>query len=351
MRKRIIMTATGLSLGRMLTFAVVYKPHVSSLSNTEMVLAAAEENPEFILYNNMTLVPYDAKDGGTVGDDFETNSNNLLDYVANFHIFARHANLEAHTGGNMAVEKVTGTNNFGTAGDGTHLQREVYYIQNLAECANSSFITKSDTRDNKAVFGSEMTIHTANDLKEVHVNSIKMDHLSHEEVYQDKEKNQYINFNQAFSVLNDKSKELAGRTPDASLKNSDLGDQNKRTIDISKYEEDGKHEIVINLAPEVLTLDRPLNINDLIDDKSGTTIIINVDTNGAEKYVMSSEINLNYLGKNGSRPNQVTEFFEDNNLLWNFYDSTAKDMLYRGEVVVDQSFSGSVLATEATITA
>jgi len=82
-------------------------------------------------------------------------------------------------------------------------------------------------------------------------------------------------------------------------------------------------------------------------------IIINVDTKGANSYDVNSQIKLIYndgdANNNVERPNQETEYFDDNHLLWNFYDSTASDKLYTGQVNINRPFQGSVLAPRATV--
>ncbi|KRK93138.1 cell surface protein [Companilactobacillus futsaii JCM 17355] len=96
----------------------------------------------------------------------------------------------------------------------------------------------------------------------------------------------------------------------------------------------------------------PLTISGLSADKGGTSIIINVDTKGQNPYAMNSQIKLRFNnGEENSieRPNQETEYFDDNHLLWNFYDSSAGNKQFDGIIEMNNTFQGSVLAPDATI--
>src|SRR5699024_9986269 len=115
---------------------------------------------------------------------------------------------------------------------------------------------------------------------------------------------------------------------------------------------DANNQIVINLDPEVLNVSTPLTVSGLSADEGGTSIIINVDTKGQNPYAMNSQIKLRF--NNGAensieRPNQETEYFDDNHLLWNFYDSTAGNKQFDGVIEMNNTFQGSVLAPDATI--
>lgn len=148
---------------------------------------------------------------------------------------------------------------------------------------------------------------------------------------------------------------MTTKTPQVSVSNSDFPDQNQRVINLEDYEVTADNKIVIDLDPDVLTSNTPLTIYGLSQDAGGTNVIINVDTKGQDHYVVNSQIKLIYnngkTNDNVERPNQETEYFDDNHLLWNFYDSTAADKLFDGKLDIDRPFQGSVLAPKAEVTA
>lgn len=297
----------------------------------------------------------EVQDGKSVSDDFDNENQNTLGYASNFHIFANEAHLNAHTNGNVAVGQFYGNVNFGTNVIDGRLAREVSYIQTPHNIANSSFVTSGDTRNNKVVFGENNTIDVTNTSRP-NINNVDLDHINSGEIYQDKNGNQYINFKDYFdNFLSEKSASLTNKPPQVSVTNSDFPDQNQRVINLQDYQVTDDNKIVIDLDPSVLTSGTPLTIYGLSKDVGGTNIVINVDTKGQDPYNVNSQIKLIYndgtTNNDVERPNQETEFFDDNHLLWNFYDSTANDKLYAGEINIDRPFQGSVLAPKATVTA
>lgn len=291
-------------------------------------------------------------DGGHVSDDFTNENQNQLGYASNFHIFANEATLNTHTNGNVAVGDFYGNVNFGTnvtANGG--VDKEISYIQRPHNISSSSFVTSGETRDNKVVFGADNDIDISNANRPV-INNTNLDHINAGEIYQDKD-GVYIDVaNYLDNFLSSKSVNLTTLTPQVSVKNSDFPDQNQRVINLEDYETTSDNKIVIDLDPSVLQSGTPLTIAGLSKDSGGTNIIINVDTKGQDPYDINSQIKLIYNDGSANyteRPNQETEYFDDNHLLWNFYDSTATDNLYAGQINVDRPFQGSVLAPKATV--
>ncbi|GEO79723.1 hypothetical protein FD29_GL001102 [Companilactobacillus mindensis DSM 14500] len=295
----------------------------------------------------------DVQDGGNVEQDFP-DVNNELGYASKFHIFANEATLNSHTNGNVAVGTLNGNVNFGTNIHEGHVSTDVSYVQNINSMANSSFVNQTDDRMNKVIFGENNDVDVSN-ANRTKVNNIDVDHLTKDETHQDKNGNKYIDFDQQFKTLENKSAELTTKTPQVSVSNSDFPDQNQRVINLEDYEVTADNKIVIDLDPDVLTSNTPLTIYGLSQDAGGTNVIINVDTKGQDHYVVNSQIKLIYnngkTNDNVERPNQETEYFDDNHLLWNFYDSTAADKLFDGKLDIDRPFQGSVLAPKAEVTA
>ncbi|MCU0198965.1 collagen-binding domain-containing protein [Levilactobacillus brevis] len=286
--------------------------------------------------------------GGSVYDDFP-DLDNLLGVSSVFHIFAREAELNAHTNGNVAVQNLIGNVNFGTNIIEELLDKDISYIQNLTNIAGSSFVSGGDTRENKVIFGDGIEVDISNPNRPM-VNGVYIDHLLASEVYQDQNGQTYIDFDAEFAKLKALNESLANTASEVTYSNSDFDDLNKRVIDVSSMTPNANNQIVINVTPDVLAGDTPLTISGLSPDADGTTVIINVDTGGQSDYTIKSQIKIIY-SDGTERNNQETEDFGDNHLLWNFYDSTASDKQYGGTINVNAPFQGSVLAPSATVVA
>ncbi len=287
-------------------------------------------------------------DGGNVEDDYP-DLHNMLGISSQFHIFAREAELNAHTNGNIAVGTLSGNVNFGTNIIEELLDKDISYIQNVDNIASSSFVSAGDTRINKVIFGENVTIDISNPDRPK-INGVDIDHLLASEVYQDKDGNLYIDFDAEFAKLEKLSASLSEQTPNKTYSNDDFEDMNQRVIDVTGMEPDADGHIVINLSADVLNASTPLTIKGLSADADGNTVIINVDTAGEQDYHVNSQIKIIY-DDGSDRNNKETEDFGDNHLLWNFYDSTASDKLATGTISVDRPFQGSILAPAAEIDA
>lgn len=287
-------------------------------------------------------------DGGNVTDDYP-DLHNMLGVSSQFHIFAREAELHAHTNGNIAVQNLVGNVNFGTNIIEELLDKDISYIQNITNIAGSSFVSAGETRSNKVIFGENIDIDVSNPNRPM-VNGVYIDHLLASEVYQDKDGNVYIDFDAEFAKLEKLSASLSEQTANATYSNDSFDDMNQRVIDVTDMEPDADGHIVINLSADVLNTSTPLTIKGLSADPDGNTVIINVDTAGSTNYQVNSQIKIIY-DDGTERNNQETEDFGDNHLLWNFYDSTANDKLATGVISVDRPFQGSILAPAAEIDA
>lgn len=288
--------------------------------------------------------------GGSVYDDYPNiDEDNLLGVSSAFHIFARDAELNAHTNGNVAVQNLVGNVNFGTNIIEELLDKDISYIQNITNIANSSFVSAGNKRTNKVVFG-ENNVIDISDPNRPTINGVNIDHLLAEEVYQDQAGQTYIDFDQEFEKLRAKNKNFAAQTSVQDYTAADFPDQNNRVIDVTDMTPDENGRIVLNLSPEVLQTATPLTIKGLSPDADGDTIIINVDTGSDPDYHINSQIKIIY-SDGTERNNKETEDFGDNHLLWNFVDQNAADKQYTGTIHVDRPFQGSVLAPSATVEA
>ncbi|AVK63720.1 cell surface protein [Lactobacillus sp. CBA3606] len=336
------------------TSSVATSASSMSVSSASAVVAASHQSVTTAsalpaTKTTVTPVANDAvQSGGTVTDDYP-DLHNLLGVASQFHVFAREAELNAHTNGNIAVANLSGNVNFGTSIIEELLDKDISYIQNITTIANSSFVSAGDTRENKVIFGENVDVDVSNPNRPK-VNGVDIDHLLAKEVYQDKTGNVYIDFDEEFAKLAALNVQLGEQSPVATYTNADFSDHNQRVIDVSDIAPDADGKIVINLAAEVLTTSTPLTITGLSADKDGQTVLINVATGGTAEYHVNSQIKVIY-DDGTDRNNQETEDFGDNHLLWNFHDDTASDHLVTEMISIDRPFQGSVLAPMAEIVA
>lgn len=321
--------------------------------NTVIIVKADELSEKKAIQAQAKISDNEIKDGGNVETDFPNYQQNELGYAAHFHIFANEAHLNTHTNGNVATGVLYGNVNFGTNIINNLVTDDISYIEDAKKIAASSFVSSGDIRKNKVIFGINNEIDFS-DIKCPTVNLVRLGNLLKEETYQDKGTNKYIDFEKAFQELASKSQELIQRKRHAEITSENFVDPNNRTIDIRDYQPNDHNQIVLKLSSDVLNSGTPLKIKGLSADAGGTNVVINVDTAGVSEYVMNSQIELYYdngeeLGTDNQREPQETELFDDNHLLWNFYDSTSADQLFRGKVLFDRVFMGSVLSPKAEL--
>ncbi|TPR56721.1 Cna B-type domain-containing protein [Enterococcus sp. OL5] len=189
--------------------------------------------------------------GGIFKNDVPEVDDALLGEAQYFHIFANHATLNTHTNGNLAVGELNGNVNFGTSIQDGSLATEINYIQKVNTIANSSFVSGTDSRKNKVVFGPSVTVDLAdqNQQPAVFINGQRMDHLKTSEVFQDPSVSEpYIDFGKVFSTLQAASERL-GAYPQTPGVTKDFTDNNQRVIDTASAENDTQ-EVVLTLTDE-----------------------------------------------------------------------------------------------------
>ena len=189
--------------------------------------------------------------GGSFKNDVPEVDDALLGEAQYFHIFANHATLNTHTNGNLAVGELNGNVNFGTSIQDGSLATEINYIQKVNTIANSSFVSGTDSRKNKVVFGPSVTVDLAdqNQQPAVFVNGQRMDHLKTSEVFQDQSASEpYIDFKKVFSTLQATSERL-GAYPQTPGVTKDFTDNNQRVINTACAENDTQ-EVVLTLTDE-----------------------------------------------------------------------------------------------------
>ncbi|WP_461219006.1 Cna B-type domain-containing protein [Lapidilactobacillus salsurivasis] len=136
----------------------------------------------------------DVPNGGSFYADVPEAKTAPLKAAQFFHIFSNEAITGAHTNGNIATDELFSETNFGTNVIDGSLVKDIYYFQDVHKISSSAFVS-SDMARNKAVFGedTEIELASASDQNAISVNQNKLDHLQEDEVYQDKDQQQYLN--------------------------------------------------------------------------------------------------------------------------------------------------------------
>ncbi|WP_316400946.1 collagen-binding MSCRAMM adhesin Scm [Enterococcus faecium] len=267
------------------------------------------------------------KDPGNVYNDL-TGNYGLLGIAGQFHVFAKNkTTVNAHTDGNIATHELDAKNNFGTELHEGLLNQEINYIQKTDSFINSSGIPTGDTRVNKFVVGSNVNVA----LQDGHpaVNGSRIDHLTPDDFYKDRDGNEYIDFEQEFARLNVAANDLATATPVKTYTAADFPDMNNRTIDLTGLSDSGF--LLVNIDAEVLTMNTPLQII----NPSDQVVVFNVINS-------SSALNVQSPIKYNDRSNHETEDFSDANISWNFGNEMT-------DLTINAPFQGTILAPNATI--
>lgn len=161
------------------------------------------------------------------------------------------------------------------------------------------------------------------------VNGSRLDHLTPDDFYKDRDGNEYIDFEQEFARLNVAANDLATATPGKTYTAADFPDMNNRTIDLTGLSDSGF--LLVNIDAEVLTMNTPLQII----NPSDQVVVFNVINS-------SSALNVQSPIKYNDRSNHETEDFSDANISWNFGNEMT-------DLTISAPFQGTILAPNATI--
>ena len=194
-----------------------------------------------------TTASFNAPDGGKIDDDVDRSG--LLGIAKHFHIFANKATLKADTAGNVAVGNLDAQSNFGTRIKDGKLKLDISYIQNANFIQSSSFVNSDGNRKNKAVFGENVQLTLVDNGNKVAANGSKLDHLNKDEIFQDKNGNKYINFDEEFEKLRKSSDEIAAHPQTPSVEKN-FNDENNRYFDVSKVKTTASGTVILTKTDE-----------------------------------------------------------------------------------------------------
>lgn len=191
-------------------------------------------------------------DGGTVSDDIP-GATGGLSTAKHFHIFSNKAVLDTHTNGNIATGILVGNVNFGTNVQNGLLSKDIHYLKAVETIASSSFVTSTESRALKVVFGSEVQVSLAGD--KLAVNGTELHHVKFtqdpatNEAFVDTRGQLYIDFEAVFAELRDTSHAFAKRVDTLGIRKN-FEDRNNRFVDVSEASISGKGSVYLSKTNE-----------------------------------------------------------------------------------------------------
>ena len=285
----------------------------------------------------------------TVSQDFRSSpfhTTNPLGIAGNFHLVGfSSVTTSAHTNGNILTDTLRYQSNFGTNG-----VEEVSYIRKIEFLSGGGFSSTYSTTDSLLVVGTEVPVGTADNGNAWTLDGRKVDapmrSVHPDSLMQDSDTLKYIDL----QAVHDQTVRI----------NQTLSTYENR-LDKVIEQTDGQGTFIQKVILSDPAGVNVCNITDAHAFKEGTSIeckdfdsqrpgllILNVDLAGVEEFLLPGT---DLLYADGSRaPNgEVTEW-QPGNVLWNLYDSSAADGLYRGKVRNERAVAAHILAPEADVT-
>lgn len=284
----------------------------------------------------------------TISQDFKSSPfyvTNPLGIAGNFHLVGfSSVTTTAHTNGNILTDTLRYQNNFGTKG-----VEEVSYIRKIEFPSGGGFSSTYSTTDSLLVVGTEVPVGTADNGNAWTLNGCKVDapmrSVHPDRLMQDSDTLKYIDLqavhdqtvriNQTLSTYENRLDKVIQKT------------DGQRTFIEKVILSDSADVNVYNADADAFKGDTSIICKDF-DPEKPRLLILNVDLKDVEEFLLPGTVILYSNGK--SAPiGEVTEW-QPGNVLWNLYDSSAKDGLYRGKVRNERPVAAHILAPEANVT-
>ncbi|MGG7057700.1 Spy0128 family protein [Clostridium tertium] len=261
-----------------------------------------------------------------------------------FHIFSKEANLNAHTNGNIATKDlITNRQGFGT-NQSTALEiNEENYFMNSAQGINNI------ASDGNIIVGSNVPTSLEDNNNKVNIggNGSGLDPAKSSRVYKEtNESISYIDIDEEFENLKIISSLFSEQSTSEGVTLSTPNGENQ-TINVDGNIGNTNNYYLNVKASEISNGSNKRVLNIKIPERK--TLIINVDMAG---------VNINYLQNLvtiiNAYSNSESVVEDDNNILWNLYDSSATDKLFTSgieyaNVGTSDYFMGTILAPNANI--
>lgn len=284
----------------------------------------------------------------TISQDFKSSPfyvTNPLGIAGNFHLVGfSSVTTTAHTNGNILTDTLYYRSNFGTKG-----VAEVSYIRKIKFLSDGGFSSTNSSPDSLLVVGTEVRVGTTDNGNAWTLNDRKVDApmLSHNRasLMQDSDDLKYIDLQAVHDqtvLINQTLRNYENRLD----KVIELQDGQRTFID-KVILSDSADVNVYNADADAFKGDTSIKCKDF-DPKKPRLLILNVDLKGVKEFLLPGTVILYSNGK--SAPiGEVTEW-QPGNVLWNLYDSSESDGLYRGKVRNDRPVAAHILAPEADVT-
>ena len=285
----------------------------------------------------------------TVSQDFRSSpfhTTNPLGIAGNFHLVGfSSVTTSAHTNGNILTDTLRYQNNFGTKG-----VAEVSYIQKIEFLSGGGFSSTYSSTDSILVVGTAVQVGTTDHGNAWTLDGHKVDapmrSAHHDRLMQDSATLKYINL----QAVHDQTVRI----------NQTLRNYENR-LDKVIEQTDGQRTFIQKVILSDPAGVNVCNIKGAHAFKEGTSIeckdfdskrpgllILNVDLAGVEEFLLPGTEIL-YSDETKAPHKEVTEW-QTGNVLWNLYDSSKTDHLYRGKVRNERPVAAHILAPEADVT-
>lgn len=285
----------------------------------------------------------------TISQDFRSSpfhTTNPLGIAGNFHLVGfSSVTTSAHTNGNILTDTLRYQNNFGTKG-----VAEVSYIQKIEFLSGGGFSSTYSSTDSILVVGTAVQVGTTDHGNAWTLDGHKVDapmrSAHHDRLMQDSATLKYINL----QAVHDQTVRI----------NQTLRNYENR-LDKVIEQTDGQRTFIQKVILSDPAGVNVCNIKGAHAFKEGTSIeckdfdskrpgllILNVDLAGVEEFLLPGTEIL-YSDETKAPHKEVTEW-QTGNVLWNLYDSSKTDHLYRGKVRNERPVAAHILAPEADVT-
>lgn len=271
---------------------------------------------------------------------------NPLGIAGNFHLVGfSSVTTTAHTNGNILTDTLRYQNNFGTKG-----VDEVSYIRKIEFLSGGDgFSSTYSSTDSLLVVGPGVQVDTADNGNAWSLNGHKVDHPSllkyPNNLMQDSDTLMYIDLEAVHdqTVLINKTLSTYENRLDKVIQKTD----GQRTFIEKVILSDPAGVNVYNADADAFKGDTRIECKDFDPEKPGL-LILNVDLKGVNEFLLPGTEIL-YSNGNSAPHKEVTEW-QTGNVLWNLYDSSKADGLYRGTVRNKGPVAAHILAPEADVT-
>lgn len=290
--------------------------------------------------------------------------DDFLGAAQHFNVFARIANMNTDTEGNIAAETFMGTDQGFDTWRGRDkidlLNNDDNYIQ-LIDTSNGKNIPANVGNDKTThlVLGAAIPFDGTNSRP--NINGRDVDGVPSDRVFSESSDDPYIDFDAEFAKLEAANQEMvqAAATPDLpEFTDASFPDLNNRVIDVSGIDQKA---IVLKIKAEVLEKDQPLTIEGLEGGgESGKQVFIVVDTEGSETFAEKSQVKLGFVSKDSDgniikdatgapveteRSQTEVMDFTDSTILWTFTNGGQPVT----DITIASPWMGTILAPDATL--